>query len=51
MRQSRFLLRRYEVKLYILFAVLDLLIIMAYPMVYLYHQVRKVSRLGHNKRS
>ena len=36
-------------KLYIIFAVIDLLIILAYPIVYLYHKVRKVLHLDHNQ--
>jgi hypothetical protein len=37
-------------KLYIIFALLDLFIVMAYPIVYLYHRARKALNLHKNKR-
>jgi hypothetical protein len=37
-------------KLQIIFIVIDLVILLAYPIVYLYHQVRRVFSLYQDKR-
>jgi hypothetical protein len=37
-------------KLYIIFALIDLLILIAYPFAYLYQRARKILNPGHNKR-
>jgi hypothetical protein len=34
-------------KLYLLFAMMDMLILLAYPIVYIIHQIRKVMGLKH----
>jgi hypothetical protein len=38
-------------KLYLLFAVMDLLILLAYPVVYIVHQVRKKMGVKNSKSS
>jgi len=52
MRQSRFLFWSWmrEMKLYLIFALIDLLILIAYPLAYLYHKAHKVLNPGNNKR-
>ena len=35
---------QYQMKLYLIFAVIDLVILLAYPVVYLIHRVRKIMK-------
>jgi hypothetical protein len=42
MRPLVFCLEKKEMKLYLIFAVIDLLILLAYPIVYITHRIRKM---------
>jgi len=44
---ARIFYRRYRMKLYILFAVIDLLILIAYPIAYIVHRLRKMMGFKH----